>query len=321
MKPHVVGFTIARNVQKYDYPLVESILSILPLCDEFVVSVGDSTDNTLELVQSIRSDKIRIIHSVWNDSFQKGGKVLAIETDKAFDAVCQSADWAFYLQADEVVHERYHTAIRQAIDKYHGDPQVEGLLFDYRHFYGSYGYVGSSRRWYRREIRLIRNNKHIRAYRDAQGFRLQGRKLKVKLIDAQIYHYGWVKNPIVMAIKDNEVYKRWSSEESDVCLHPVSSQPITSQLVNNAGQLDSCAIATGKTVSQPCQEYDYSKIDRLQLFEGTHPAVMTQRIASQNWDFHWDTTEDHSKLRYRILQFVEKLTGKRFFEYKNYRLI
>ncbi|MDJ1505669.1 glycosyltransferase family 2 protein [Xanthocytophaga agilis] len=295
MKPYVVGFTIARNAQKYDYPLVESIRSILPLCDEFVVSVGNSTDDTLKLVQSIQSDKIKIVHSVWDDSLQKGGKVLAVETDKAFDAVSQFADWAFYLQADEVVHEKYHANIRAAIEKYHTDQRVEGLLFNYKHFYGSYKYVGSSRRWYRHEIRLIRNNKHIRAYRDAQGFRLDGRKLNVKLIDAEIYHYGWVKNPVTMATKDKEVYKLWSADTSD---NPSASTPIKQYI-----------------------SYDYSNIDVLEVFKDTHPAVMQQRIASVDWDFYWDTTKNQSKLSYRVLQFIEKLTGKRFFEYKNYSLL
>nr|MDQ3017611.1 glycosyltransferase family 2 protein [Bacteroidota bacterium] len=165
----VSGFTIVRNVLKYDYPVVEAILSILPLCDEFVVSVGDSDDETLDLISNIQSPKIRIVRTTWDDTLREGGQVLAIETNKAFDEISPDADWAFYIQADEVIHEKYHDVIKSAMEKYVKDGNVEGLLFNYLHFYGSYGHVGNSRKWYRREIRVIRNDKSIRSYRDAQG--------------------------------------------------------------------------------------------------------------------------------------------------------
>ena len=38
----VSGFTFIRNAIHYDYPIVEAIHSILPLCDEVVVAVGNS---------------------------------------------------------------------------------------------------------------------------------------------------------------------------------------------------------------------------------------------------------------------------------------
>jgi hypothetical protein len=181
----ICGFTFVRNAVKYDYPIVESILSILPIVDEFIVSVGNCDDGTLELIQSIASPKIRIFHSVWDDSLKEGGYVLAAETDKALAHVPKEYDWAFYLQADELVHEKYFDSIIAAAKRYKDDWQVEGLLFKYVHFYGSYDYTGDSRRWYSHEIRLIRNNGNIVSYKDAQGFRTtQNKKLKVKAIDA-----------------------------------------------------------------------------------------------------------------------------------------
>jgi len=199
----VAGFTFVRNAIKYDYPVVASIQSVLPLCDEMVVSVGNSDDNTLELIQSIGSPKIRIIQTIWDDSLKEGGRVLAVETNKAFDAVGADADWAFYIQADEVVHEKGYDNIRAAMQQYKDDKRVEGLLFNYVHFYGSYDYVGDSRTWYKNEIRVIRNNKQIRSYNDAQGFRREGQKLLVKPVQAEIYHYGWVKDPALQAQKQN----------------------------------------------------------------------------------------------------------------------
>ena len=161
----VSGFTFIRNAVKYDYPVVESIKSVLPLCDEFVVALGNSDDGTEALIKSIASPKIRIINTVWDESLRVGGQVLAAETDKAFKAVSEKTDWAFYMQADEVLHEKYIDAVMEAMRKWKDTPEVEGLLFNYVHFYGSYNFVGDSRRWYRREIRIVRNHKDIHSFR------------------------------------------------------------------------------------------------------------------------------------------------------------
>jgi glycosyltransferase involved in cell wall biosynthesis len=165
----VSGFTIVRNAVRYDYPIVEAITSILPLCDEVVVAVGKSEDGTLELIKRIPSEKIRIIETIWDDNLRKGGRVLAIETDKAFHAISPDSDWAFYIQGDEVLPEKYLESVKAALRRYKDDVRVDGLLFNYRHFYGSYDYVGESFRWYRREIRIIRNDMTIFSYNDAQG--------------------------------------------------------------------------------------------------------------------------------------------------------
>src|SRR5690606_35852323 len=149
---------------------VEAISSILPLCDEVIVCVGNSTDDTLALIGSIGSPKIRILHSVWDDSLKEGGRVLAVETNKALDEVSADTTWAFYIQADEVVHEDDYPGIRAAMEQYKDDTRVEGLLFKYIHFYGGYDYVGDSRIWYKHEIRIVRNLKGLRSYKDAQGF-------------------------------------------------------------------------------------------------------------------------------------------------------
>ncbi|HWA36160.1 MAG TPA: hypothetical protein VG737_18595, partial [Cyclobacteriaceae bacterium] len=154
----VVGFTIVRNAVRLDYPAVEAITSILPLCDEMVVAVGNSTDNTLDLIRGIQSEKIKIVQTTWDDTQRQGGRALAIETDKAYAAIPPDADWCFYIQADEVLHEKYYATVREAMERYKDDHHVDGLLFNYLHFYGSYDYVGSSWSWYRREIRVIRKS-------------------------------------------------------------------------------------------------------------------------------------------------------------------
>ena len=289
----VCGFTIVKNAVKYDYPVAESIRSILPLVDQFVVSLGDSEDETARLVGTIHSDKIKIIHSVWDRTLREGGQVLAVETNKAMSAIDGDADWLFYLQADEVVHEKYLPVIREAMEQYKDDKNVEGLLFRYLHFYGSYKYVGDGRKWYSREVRVIRNNKQVKAYRDAQGFRINNRKLKVKEIDAYIYHYGWVKNPLFMQQKLRDFGQYWNSDER----HEEWKQ-----------QLD----AKGP-------EFDYSAIDTLSRFEDGHPEVMKERVSREDWDFRYNIKKKNFKnIKYRLLYHLERWFGWRPFEYRNY---
>ena len=288
----ISGFTFVRNAIQYDYPVVESIMSILPVVDEFIVSVGNSDDQTLSLIQSISYPKIKIVESTWDDSLRSGGRVLAVETDKAFSHVSEKSDWAFYLQADEVVHEKYHQTIIKAANQYRDQLNVEGLLFNYLHFYGTYDYVGDTRRWYDKEIRIIRNDKSIRSYRDAQGFRKNDRKLQVKQIDASIYHYGWVKHPELQQHKRENFGKLWSDAEQ------TESDKQKQDLFNYVNDADS-----------------------LVKFTGTHPQTMHQRIKDKNWQINFDLAKKKLSFKDWLLYKIEKLTGKRLFNYKNYRTI
>lgn len=289
----ICGFTFVRNAVRFDYPIQQSILSILPIVDEFVVSVGNSDDGTLQLVESIGSPKLRIFHSVWDETLKEGGRVLAAETDKALAHVAPGFDWAFYLQADEVVHEKDFENILTAARKYKDDPAVEGLLFRYLHFYGTYDYIGDSRRWYRHEIRMIRSNGTFCSYRDAQGFRTrQNKKMAVKKVDADIYHYGWVRHPHKQLEKLSSFYTLWNGPG-------YRPPPVADE-----------------------EEFDFFKdVDSLARFEGTHPAVMRQRISEKNWQVNFDTGRKRFSFSRNLLYRVEKITGKRLFEYRNYRVI
>ncbi len=284
----VAGFTMVRNAVKYDYPVVEAIISVLPLCDEFIVAVGNCEDETLALIEGIGSPKIKIIHTVWDDTLREGGRTFALETDKAFQAVSPDVDWAFYIQADEVIHEKYHEAVRQAMIKYKDNRSVDGLLFHYKHFYGSYDYVGESWNWYRREIRVVRNDQNIFSYRDAQGFRKKpNEKLRVKLIDAFIYHYGWVRDPRAMVRKQRAFTSYYHDDQ---------------WLEENMAK---------------ASEFDYSNIDSLELFTDNHPAVMKERINRKNWKFDFDV----SKKNYSFKERIKRFFGFRIGEYKNYKIV
>lgn len=287
----VSGFTIVRNAIKYDYPIVEAITSILPLCDEVIVAVGNSDDETLELIKSIPSDKIKIIETVWDESLREGGQVLAEETNKAFADISKDSDWCFYIQGDEVIHEKYLPAIKIAMLEFKEDKRVEGLLFNYTHFYGSYNYVGTARRWYRNEIRIVRNDKNISSYKDAQGFRKNGEKLNVKPIDAYVFHYGWVKPPEAQQAKQKTFHKLWHDDEW-----------------------------MKKNVPQK-EQFDYSQIDSLDYFKGTHPQVMLDRIKKKKWEFTYDPAQKKLSFKQKILLFLEKIVGWKVGEYKNYKII
>jgi len=268
----------------------------LPLCDELIVNVGHSEDETLALIQSIPSTKIKIVTSQWDDSLREGGKLLAAETNKAKQQISPDTDWCFYIQADEVLHESDQNNIRQAMEQYLKDKRVEGLLFNYRHFYGSYQYVADAYNWYRNEIRIVRNHPSIFSWGDAQGFRWREdsgemRKLRVKLIDAFIYHYGWVKDPQAQQRKQESFHKMWHDDEW-----------MQKNIVK-------------------AQEFDYSKIDSLQHYNSSHPAVMKDRIARFKWQFEFDTAKSKMKLKYRLRRWLENNVGWKIGEYRNYELI
>jgi hypothetical protein len=284
----VCGFTIVRNGVKYGYPVVESIRSVLPVCDHFVVAVGDSDDGTLDLIKSIDPQKISVIETVWDQSLRQGGRVLAVETNKAFDAIGEEFDWCFYIQADEVIHENDYPAIREAMLKWKDNQNVEGLLFKYFHFWGTYNYIGVNRQWYRQEIRIIRNDKRIRSFRDAQGFRKEDKKLKVKQIDAHIYHYGWVRPPAVMVEKIRGFVSLYLSDE-----------------------------ALEKEMER-IGDFTYNEVDAVKRFSGTHPVCMKELIKGISWKVNIDETKIKMKIKDRLLYAFEKLFEYRLFEYKNF---
>jgi len=286
----VCGFTFVRNGVKFDYPFEEAIRSILPICDEIIVAVGNSEDDTLARVKAI-DPKVRVIETIWDETLREGGKVLAAETDKAFQAIAPEYDWAFYIQGDEVVHEKYLPAIKKGMQDYLNNTTVDGLLFNYTHFFGSYQYVGLKYSWYRREIRVIRNNKNIFSYKDAQGFRkTPNEKLHVKLIDAHIFHYGWAREPVALQGKEKSKARFYHGDNW------------ISRNFSNSNKY----------------EYD-SMLEPIRKFTESHPQVMKERIAKQNWTFNPDLSLKYSSFKDKFKRVMGELTGWYPGEYKNYK--
>jgi glycosyltransferase involved in cell wall biosynthesis len=286
----VSGFTFIRNAVLLDYPIVAAIQSILPLCDEVVVAVGNSTDDTLALIQNI-DPKVRIIQTTWDDTLRENGRVLAVETDKALAAINPAADWAIYIQGDEVLHEADHPNILKAMTRFQHDQDVDGLLFDYLHFYGSYDYIGVSNNWYRKEIRIIKPGRGIFSFRDAQGFRkTPDQKLKVAAANASVYHYGWVKDPQAMQRKQESFHKLWHDD---------------AWLEKNI---------------KVANAFDYEDhIHELARFEGTHPQWIAARIAERNWTFQSDISRNKKSLKNKIKDILKAIGIDT--HYANYTLI
>jgi glycosyltransferase involved in cell wall biosynthesis len=286
----VSGFTFIRNAVLLDYPIVAAIESILPLCNEVVVAVGNSSDDTLSLIQNI-DPKVRIIQTTWDDTLRENGRVLAVETDKALAAINPAADWAIYIQGDEVLHEADHPNILKAMSRFQHDQDVDGLLFDYLHFYGSYDYIGVSNNWYKKEIRIVKPGRGIFSFRDAQGFRkTPDQKLKVAPANARVFHYGWVKDPQAMQRKQESFHKLWHDD---------------AWLEKNI---------------KVAEAFDYEDhIHELARFEGTHPQWIAPRIAARNWTFQMDITKRNRTFKNRVKNWL-KLIGIDT-NYANYTLI
>src|ERR1700690_4559261 len=212
----VSGFTFLRNGQKLGYPFVASIRSILPIVDEFVIALGPCEDDTEQRVREIGDPKIRIIPTQWNERIQPDYslKGFVYGQQKSIALFNCTGDWAFYLEADEVVHENDLPKIRAAMEKHLDDARVEALVFDYLHFYGNANTYAWSPGWYRSEVRIIRNT--IPAW-GPEGLSFivlekhkKGRYPRAAQAGATIYHYGWVRRGGRKKLENHEVTKIWA---------------------------------------------------------------------------------------------------------------
>jgi hypothetical protein len=284
----VSGFTIVRNAIKLDFPVEASIRSILPICDEVVVNVGRSEDETLELVRSIDDPKIRILETDWDMS--RRNSVLGLETHRAMQACLHP--WGVYIQADEVLHERGALELTQAIQRHDCDPRVEGFLVRYVHFYGGFDTIATHRRWYRREVRVVRlaSELDVRPYQGAQGFRVgpENRKIRARLTDAEMFHYGWARPSQALREKRDLGRTMYPWRDAD------TSRPLLAWMPG------------------------------IRRFTGTHPAVAQSWIEHRRYDPDRVIEPRRFRfgfLRYYISEAIERLTGIRVFEFRNYKIV
>jgi hypothetical protein len=311
----ISGFSMVKNAEKLYYPIKESIMSILPIVDEFVVAVGDCDDNTRAAIESIGSSKIKIIDTIWDLNKYPRGMEHAHQTDIAKQH-CKG-DWLFYLQADEVIHEKFHSIIVNRCKELLHDKQVDGLIFKYIHFWADYNHYQWGHSWYKHEIRIVRNDPDIHSWESAQSFRripnFDGinyrcdksltSKLNVALVDAQVYHYGWVRPPDFMEQKTRAFN--------------------TNHLGKDTAE---------QQFQQNKYKVDYGPVGLAKIFKQSHPLVMAEKIAAFNWGEQLNYTKKrpkgtkkprHERFKYRFISFIESLFFKEFglFTFKNYNLI
>jgi hypothetical protein len=284
----ISGFSFARNAATLDYPLREALLSVLPLVDELVVALapGDPGDDTRGLVESLDDPRVRIVDGVWDESRRQ--EAYADLTNVALDAC--TGDWCVYVQADEALHQDELPGLRSRMEDLHGDERVQGLLFDYLHFFGDYDHLQTGHGWYQREIRAVRSGIGVRSVRDAQSFRFADeRRLTVARAGARVFHYGWVRHPRNMQTKVREFWSHRDGREAAESRY-------------------------GADV-----EFDYGPLGRLDTFDGTHPAVMEARIAAMDWaeslreedppGSRRTMLHKDERWKYRLLTGVRRLTG------------
>ncbi len=197
-EPRISGFSIVRGARELDYPVVESLRSLLPLVEEIIAVTHRGDAATREVLGQLGDTRLVILETDWDDGPRGGGRTLARQTNFAL-ARCRHP-WALYLQADEVIHEEDYDPIRAALRRYDGAREVDALSFRFLHFEGSSGYVNPLR--YRRQCRLVRNDGRLESVRDAAGFgRTDGWRLRTRRSGARIFHYGWARRPEALRAK------------------------------------------------------------------------------------------------------------------------
>ncbi len=309
----ISGFSFVRNGINLYYPIVEAVKSILPIVDEFVIAIGKGTDGDTTRVQiaAIGDPKIKIIDTIWEEKYFKKGIINSIQTDIAKEAC--TGDWLFYLQADEVIHEKYLETIKNRCAQLLDKEEIEGILFNYKHFWGDYQHYHASHGWYPHEIRIIRNRHEIHSYQSAQSFRRFDHydnprqadgthKLTVARVDAEVFHYGWVRPPHLMQNKKRALDSvHWGLKKAKDFY----------EKANN--------------------EFDYGPLNILATYTETHPQVMSKMIKAMNWQAKLQQSgkpnparmpHKHEMLKYRFYSFFEKIfnDGKQIGGFRNYHI-
>jgi hypothetical protein len=167
---------------------------------------------------------------------------------------------------------------------------VEALAFDYLHFYGNANTYAWSPRWYRSEVRIVRNT--IPAWSSESLFfnivvdHGKSRHPRAAHTGATLFHYGWVRSEAQMNLKSASVEKFWQN--------------------------------------RPAGGIDYAQIDAatLKRFTGKHPQVVQAWLPPCEGIFQADPNYKLSardKKHRRMLK-LEEWFGFRFNK-KHYRLV
>ncbi|HON07885.1 MAG TPA: hypothetical protein PLW02_07280 [Verrucomicrobiota bacterium] len=296
------GFTFLRNAVKLDYPAVESIRSVLPIVDEFIVNIGPSDDGTEDLVRSINDPKIKIIHSQWNPNLVQGGYIYAQQTNIAlFNCM---GKWAFYIQADEVVHDKDLPVLDELMKKCEDDDRIEGLALNELTFWGDYNTIINVYPWrYGHRCWIVKPHKFVLSRGDASGFTVhpkykeRGRRIRVVDSGARVFHYSFIKPLSALAEKYKTVFNYWSDQ-----LEKKQAEELT-------------------------RSYYKSWFPRqfIGRYEGNHPSVMQKRIEQYPIKLDLNSPEWRTKLswyeRKKLIQtWLIRRLGDQWFT-QSYKLV
>ena len=121
----------------------------------------------------------------------------------------------------------------------------------------------------------------------------KGTKLRVIKVGVPIYHYSCARPPKKMTAKRIEFHKKYT--DSDAFIADVQQKE--------------------------AEGYSYREYDNLKTFRGTHPAVMKDVVAAQDWTFVYDPKKNNMSAKEKVMKAIEDLTGRQFFTYKNYKIV
>jgi glycosyltransferase involved in cell wall biosynthesis len=152
----ISGFMIVKDVLKQGYPFVEAIVSALPICDEFLVSDGYSTDGTYEFMEKIAlaNPKVKVYREQWPN--RKDVTILS-EVTNSLRAKCRH-EYILSLQANEVIHEQSAPLIKALPQMF---PSVDTFSFPFIQFLNQYKFAEGFR------LRFSKNHPGIVAKGDA----------------------------------------------------------------------------------------------------------------------------------------------------------
>lgn len=171
------GFMALKNGVSLGYPFVEAILSLLPACDEFVVSEGYSEDDTYAWLERLRQrhpSKIRLHRRRWPEGMTGGEAIGKVQT--AARKLCRG-HWAYLLQADEIMPPENTSYLRDVCrarglgERIVGRRRFGSYRVDFVHVLDNFQRIDPSP-GYRWAIRLVRNRPFVHSGGD--GWQMQG---------------------------------------------------------------------------------------------------------------------------------------------------
>lgn len=254
----ISGLAILRNGVRLDYPFVESIRSAAPICDEFVVVVGKSEDDTLERVRALDVPGLRVIETEWSPRVEPAHCVLAQQTNIGMHQT--RGVWCLYLQANDVLHEDALPGLRELAERHADDDEVEAMLFERLTFWADYDHVlACYPDRFKFTARMLRPYIGTHSVRDAMsmavfdGFSTRGRWPRAVDTGFYSYRYGFVRE--FQALRD----------KADLAQH-------------------------AQSWGRPGDDYFFTQhaAQTIRRFHGSHPAVMAERVARFQSTFDLD---------------------------------